>query len=219
MSTRTPTTRLRASDDPPEADVRQDQAKAPAFLRPETNEPDARDDPLPRWTRPPADWREEHDLAAGRRHLRGPAPPGAPGPDNPCALRLKLPGERAAARPAEPGTTHDEHAYIKRAFLFTPRENGGWNVALHNSNQRVGTIAEVDGQIEIRRADQWSTLLAVVPRTGAGPLLQPPLLGRTLGLAHLVFSVRWPPGPPAVRLPDDYRKPRRTARKPGTARR
>ena len=216
MATRT--ARRRGEDEDPTATGGHRHRHAtPAFLRPVTNEPDARDDPLPTWTRPPADWREEHDLAAGRRHLRGLAPPGAPTGDNPCALRLKLPGERAAARPARPGTAHDERAYIKRPFVFTPRENGGWNVALHNSSQRVGTIAEVDGQVEIRRADQWSTLLAVVPRTGAGPLLQPPLLGRTLGLAHLVFSVRWPPGPPGVRLPDDYRKPRRTARKPGTA--
>ena len=217
--TRTATARLRDGDDPPETGFRPDDRSRPAFLRPESNEPDARNDPLPEWSRPPAGWREEHDLAAGRRQLRGLAPPGAATADNPCALRLKLPGEWAAARPAEPETAHDRRAWIKRPFLFTPREDGGWNVLLRNSNQRVGTLADTGTQIEIRRADQWSTLLAVVPRTGAEPLLEPPLLGRTLGLAHLVFSVRWPPGPPTVRLPDDCRKAKKPTPKPGTAKR
>ena len=219
MPTRTATARRRGGDDPREADFRRGDPGTPAFLRPETNEPDARDEPLPEWTRPPGDWREEHDLAAGRTQLRGLAPPGAAGPDNPCALRLKLPGPRAAARPAEPGTSHNEHAYIKRPFLFTPRGDGGWNVALRNSNQRVGTLAETAGQVEIRRADQWSTLLAVVPRSGPGALLEPPLLGRTLGLAHLVFSFRWPAGPPGVRLPDNYRKTGKPTPKRGAAER
>lgn len=219
MPTSTATARLRGGDDPPEGDFQPDDRKRPAFLRPESNEPDARDDPLPEWTRPPADWREEHDLAAGRRQLRGLAPPGAATAGNPCALRLKLPGERAAARPAEPGTAHDGRAWIKRRFLFTPRDDGGWNVLLRNSSQRVGALADTGGQVEIRRADQGATLLAIVPQPGAQRLLEPPLLGRTLGLAHLVFSVRWPPGPPTVRLPGDYRQPKRPTQKPGTAER
>ncbi len=200
-------------EDPPEADYGNPAHATPAFLRPETHEPDARDDPLPEWTRPPADWREEHDLIAGRIQLRGLTPPGAPTADNPCALRLKLPGPHAAAQPVEPGTTHDDRAYIKRPHLFIPREDGGWNVLLSSSNRQVGTLADTGEQIEIRRADQWSTLLAVVPHSGTEPLLQPPLLGRALGVAHLVFTARWPPGPPTVRLPDEYRNPRQTARK------
>ena len=217
MPTRTATARRRNTNDPDEADFRADDPGTPAFLRPETNEPDARDEPLPEWTRPPADWREEHDLAAGHTQLRGLSPPGAAGPDNPCALRLKLPGPRAAARPAEPGTAHEDRAYVKGPFVFTPRDGGGWTVALRNSNHRVGTIAETSGGVEIRRADQWSTLLAIVPRTGPEALLEPPLLGRTLGLAHLVFSFRWPAGPPRVRLPDDYRKTRKPTLERGTA--
>ena len=211
MPTRTATARLRGGDDPREADCRPDHPNVPAFLRPETNEPDARNDPLPEWTRPPADWREEHDVTAGRRQLLGLAPPGAPTAENPCALRLKLPGARAATTPVEPGTTHDDGAWIRRPHLFTPRGNGGWNVVVHNSSRRVGTLTDTGGQVEIRRTDPCSTLLAVVPQPGEQKLLEPPLLGRALGLAHLVFSVRWPPGPPAVRLPDEYRKPTKTA--------
>ena len=219
MPTRTATARLRGGNDPPEGDFQPDGRNGSAFLRPESNEPDARNDRLPEWSRPPAGWREEHDLAAGHRQLRGLTPPGAATSDNPCALRLKLPGERAAARPAEPGTAHDPRAWTKRPFLFTAREDGGWNVLLRNSSQQIGALADTGGQVEIRRADQWATLLAVVPQPGAQRLLEPPLLGRTLGLAHLVFSVRWPAGPPTVRLPDDYRKAKRPTRKPGTAKR
>ena len=141
-------------------------------------------------------------------------PPGALSPDNPCALRLKLPGARAAATPVKPGTTHDDRAWIRRSHLFTPREDDGWNVVVHNSNRRVGTLTDTGGQVEIRRAAPWSTLPTVVPQPGEQKLLKPPLLGRTLGLAHLVFSVRWPPGPPTVRLPDEYRKPKKTAPAP-----
>ena len=202
------------NEDPAEDDARRHGATGPAFLRPETNEPDERDDPLPEWRRPPIDWREEHDLVAGRRQVLGLAPPGAPTTDNPCALRLKLPGARAAATRVEPGTTHDDRAWIRRPHLFTPREDGGWNVVVHNSIRRVGTLTDTGGQVEIRRADPWSTLLAVAPQPGEQKLLDPPLLGRTLGLAHLVFSVRWPPGPPAVRLPDEYRKPKKTTPAP-----
>lgn len=211
MPTRTTTARLRGGDDPREADCRPDDPNVPAFLLPEDNEPDASDDLMPEWRRPPVDWREEHDLVAGRRQQLGLAPPGAPGPDNPCALRLKLPGPRAAARPVERGTTHDDRAWIKRPYLFTPRADGSWNVFVNNSSRRVGTIALSGERIELHRTDHWSTLLAVVPQAGGEPLLEPPLLGRTLGLAHRVFSTRWPPGPPTVRLPDEYRKPRKAA--------
>ncbi len=209
------TARRRGKDEnPPEAGWRSRTHATPAFLLPEDNEPDARDDPMPEWTRPPTDWREEHDLVADRFQRFGLTRPGAPGPDNPCALRLKLPDPRAAARPVEPETTHDDRAWVKRPYLFTPRGDGGWNVVLQHTSRRIGTLADNGGQVELRRADHWSTLLAVVPRPDGRALLDPPLLGRTLGLAHLVFSFRWPPGPPTVRLPDEYRKPKKAAPAP-----
>lgn len=208
------TARWHARDeDPPDAG-RSCRGPAPAFLRPETNEPTAQDDPLPKWTRPPADWREEHDLAAGRIQLRGLAAPGAPGPDNPCALRLKLPGAEAAARPAGPGRTHDDRAWVLAPYLFTPRADGGWNVTVRHTSRLAGTVADTGTRIELRRADHWSTLLAVVDHAGSEQLLEAPLLGHTLGLAKLVFDARWPAGPPIVRLPDEYRKPKKAAPAP-----
>ncbi len=209
------TARRRGKDeDPPEADRHGNTHAMPAFPRPEDHEPNARDDPMPAWRRPPADRREEQDLVAGRMQQLGLTRPGAPGPDNPCALRLKLPGPHAAARRVEPGTTHDDRAWVKRPYLFTPSGDGGWNVVLQHTTRRIGTLAENREQVEPRRADHWSTLLAVVPRPDGRALLDPPLLGRTLGLAHLVFSFRWPPGPPTVRLPDEYRKPKKAAPAP-----
>lgn len=209
------TARRRGKDEnPPEAGWRSRTHATPAFLLPEDNEPDARDDPMPEWTRPPTDWREEYDLIADRFQRFGLTRPGAPGPGNPCALRLKLPGPRAAARPVEPGTTHDDRAWIKHPHLFTSRLDGGWNVFINRTSRRIGTLAKSGGQIELRRNDQWSTLLAVVPQDGAEQLLEPPLLRRTLGLAHLVFSARWPPGPPTLRRPDEYSKRKRAAPAP-----
>ncbi|MYH30462.1 MAG: hypothetical protein F4137_16800 [Acidobacteria bacterium] len=202
------TARPRGKDeDPPEPYCRSGQTHAmPAFLRPETNEPTAQDDPLSDWTRLPVDWREEYDLTAGRIQLRGLAAPGAPGPAHPCALRLKLPGAEAAARPAEPGATHDDRAWVLAPYLFTPHGDG-WNVTVRNTSRVVGTVTDTGARVELRRADHWSTLLAVVEHAGEQQLLEPPLLRRTLGLAKLVFEARWPPGPPIVRLPDEYRKP------------
>ncbi len=72
-------------EDPPEAERHDKTHAMPAFLRPDDHEPDARDDPMPAWRRPPADWREEHDLVAGRMQQFGLTRPGAPGPDNPPA--------------------------------------------------------------------------------------------------------------------------------------
>ena len=215
MPTRTTTARLRRKEeDPPYADHSRRRQPVPAFLRPETHEPDAREDPLPNWTRPPADWREEHDLAAGRVQVRGLTPPGTPGPDNPCALRLKLPGPEAATRPAKPGTTHDDRAWVLAPYLFTPRSDGGWNVTVRHTSRRAGTVTDTGTRVELRRADHWSTLLAVVEHAGGQQLLEAPLLGRTLGLAKLVFDERWPAGPPIVRLPDEYRKPKKAASAP-----
>ncbi len=208
------TRRVGKDEDPPETGWRSRAHAMPAFLRPEDHEPDARDDPIPEWRRPPADWREEYDLIADRFQRFGLTRPGAPGPGNPCALRLKLPDPRAAARPVEPGTTHDDRAWVKRPYLFTPRGDDGWNVLLQHTSRRIGTLADNGGQVELRRADHWSTLLAVMPQPDGQTLLDPPLLGRTLGLAHLVFSLRWPPGPPTVRLPDQYRKPKKAAPAP-----
>ena len=208
------TARLRGKDeDPPDADEGRRNRAVAAFLRPESNEPTAQDDPVPNWTRPPTDWREEHDLAAGGIQLRGLAAPGAPGPDNPCALRLKLPGPEAAARPAGPGTTHDDRAWVLAPYLFTPRGDGGWNVTVRRTSRLAGTVADTGARIELRRADHWSTLLAVVEHAGDRQLLEAPLLGRTLGLAKLVFDARWPAGPPIVRLPDEYRTKRTPAPK------
>lgn len=189
----------------------------PAFLRPETHEPDARDDALPRWTRPPVDWREEHDLVVRGPQQRGLSAPGAPDHDNPSALRLKLPSPRAAARPAEAGTTHRDGAWIRRPYLFVPREDGAWIVKIHNSQRVIGTVVQGDGQVELRRADHWSTLLATVEQKPGQRLLEPPLVGLTLGLAHRVFSTRWPAGPPTVRLPDEYTQSRKKAAAPHTA--
>ncbi len=207
------TARWHTSDEDPPDTGSSGRSPGPAFLRPESNEPTAQDDPLPNWTRPPDDWREEYDLAAGRIQLRGLAPPGAPGPDNPCALRLKLPGPEAAARPVEPGATHDDRAWVLAPYLFTPRGDGGWNVTVRHTNRLAGTVTDTGARVELRRADHWSTLLAVVDHAGEQLLLEPPLLGRTLGLAKLVFDAHWPAGPPIVRLPDEYRKPKKAAPK------
>ncbi len=143
--------------------------------------------------------------------LRELAAPGAPGPDNPCALRLKLPGAEAAARPAGPGTTHDDRASILAPYLFTPRGDGGWNVTVHHTSRLAGTVADTGTRVELRRADHWSTRLAVVEHASEQQLIEAPMLGRTLGLAKLVFDARWPAGPPIVRLPDEYRKPKKAA--------
>lgn len=200
-------------EDPPDAGS-SGRGPTPAFLRPETNEPTAQDDPLPKWTHPPADWREEYDLAAGRTQLRGLTAPGAPGPDNPCALRLKLPGPEAATHPAGPGTTHDDRAWVLAPYLFTPQADGGWIVTIRNTSRTVRTVTDTGARIELRRADHWSTLLAVVEHGEEEQLLEPPTLGRTLGLAKLVFDARWPAGPPTVRLPEEYRKPKKAAPAP-----
>ena len=211
----TTTTRLRGKDeDPPYADHSRRKHKTPAFLLPETHEPDARDEPLPRWTRPPVDWREEHDLIAGRIQLRGLAAPGAPIDENPSALRLKLPGADNAAQPVDPGATHDDRAWVLAPYLFTPRDDGGWNVTVRHTSRLAGTVADTGTRVELYRADQWSTLLAVVEHARHEQLLEAPLLGRTLGLAKLVFDTRWPAGPPVVRLPDEYRKPKKAAPAP-----
>lgn len=205
------TARWHTSDEDPPDTGSSGRSPGPAFLRPETNEPTAQDDPLPKWTRPPADWREEHDLAAGCIQLHGLTPPDAATDDNPCALRLKLPGPEAAARPAGPGTTHDDRVWILTPYLFTPRADGGWSVTIRNTSRTIGTVTDSGTRVEARRADHWSTLLAVVEHTGDEQLLEPPLLGRTLGLAKLFFNARWPAGPPIVRLPDEYRKPKKAA--------
>ena len=208
MPTKLPTNR----EDPPEADLHTGRRGRPAaaFLRPESDEPDARDsDFVPDWHRPPTDWREEHDILIGAQIL-GLTPPRAPTADNPCALRLRLPGEDMAATPVPAGTTHHDGAWVRRPYLFLPNgADGGWKVLLRNSTRQVGTLTEIHGQLEIRRTDHWSTLLAVVPGPDSRRLLEPPLLGRNLGAAAIVFSARLPAGPPSVRLPDEYRQPRK----------
>ena len=207
----TTTTRLRGKDeDPPYSDHSRRGHNTPAFLLPETHEPDARDEALPEWTRPPVDWREEYDLIAGRIQLRGLAAPGAPIDDNPSALRLKLPGADSAAQPVDPGATHDDRSWTRKPYLFTPRPDGKWNVQLRNGLRLIGTVSDTNARMELRRADHWATLLAVVEHDAGERLLEPPLVGRALGLAALVFNARWPAGPPTVRLPDEYARPKKT---------
>ena len=208
-----PTKLLTNRVDPPEADLhnsRRSRPAAAAFLRPESDEPDARDsDFIPDWHRPPTDWREEHDIIVGAQ-VTGLAPPRAPTADNPCALRLRLPGNDLAATPVPAGTTHRHNAWARRPHLFLPNAlDGSWSILLQNTSRQVGTLTEIDGRLEIRRADHWSTLLAVVPSPDGRRLLEPPLLGLSLGAAAIVFNAHWPAGPPTVRLPDEYRRPRK----------
>lgn len=208
------TRRRHTRDEDPSDAGRGFKGTMPAFLRPESNEPTAQNDLLPDWTRPPDDWREEYDLAAGRIQLRGLAVPGAPGTDNPCALRLKLPGPEGAARRVEPGTTHDDRAWVLAPYLFLPRAEGGWNVTVRHTSRRVGTVADTGARVELRRNDHWSTLLAVVEHGAGERLLEPPLLGRALGLTRRVFDARWPAGPPIARLPDEYGQPKKATPAP-----
>ena len=199
-------------EDPPEADLRTNRGSQPAaaFLRPETNERDTRDtDFISDWHRPPTDWREEHDILVDAQ-LRGQTAPRAPTTNNPCALRLRLPGEDLAATPVPAGTTHRDDAWARRPYLFLPNApDGSWKVLPQNTSRQVGTLTEINGRLEIRRTDHWSTLLAVVPSPDGRRLLEPPLLGLSLGAAAIVFNAHWPAGPPAVRLPDEYRRPRK----------
>ena len=188
-----------------------------AFLRPDNDEPDARDTELaPAWTRPPAGWREEADLLAGQQLHAGPRP-GAPPDDNPCARRLRLPGKHFAAAPTPPGSTHHAGAWSRGGYLLvrstTPRT---WNVLRRNASNRIGFLTETPQRLEIPRADHWSTLLAVVDNPDGLPLLEPPLVGRSLGLAAIVFDAPWPALPPAVRLADEYRRRRSEAKRSRT---
>ena len=207
-----PTKLLNDREDPPEADLHTGRKNRPAaaFMRPESDELDARDsDFIPDWHRPPTDWREEHDIIVGAQ-VTGLTRPRAPTADNPCALQLRLPGKDMAATPVTAGTTHRDGAWTRRPYLFLPNApNGGWQVLLQNSSRQVGTLTEIGGRIEIRRTDHWSTLLAVVPSPDDSRLLEPPLLGLSLGAAAIVLSARWPAEPPEVRLPDEYRRPRK----------
>ena len=210
-TTAMPTKLLTNREDPPEADLHKSRRSRPAaFLRPESSEPYARDsDIIPDWHRPPTNWREEYDVIVGAQ-LRGLTRPGAPTADNPCALRLRLPSEDLAARPVPARTTHHDGAWTRRPYLFLPNASGnGWKILLQNSSRQVGTLTEAGGRLEIRRTDHWSTLLAIVPGPDGRQLLEPPLLGLSLGAAAVVFSAHWPAGPPAVRLPDEYRRPRK----------
>ncbi len=188
-----PTKPLTNREDPPEADLqtRGRERPAAAFLRPEADEPDARDtDFIPHWHRPPTDWRKEHDIIVGAQ-LRGLTAPRAPTTDNPCALRLRLPGDGLAATPVPSGTTHHDRAWTRRPYLFAPNASGDtWKVLLQNTSRQLGALAEVDGRLGIRRRDHWSTLLSFVPSHHGRRLLEPPLLALSLGAAAIVFSAR-----------------------------
>ena len=203
------------NEDPPDGDRRCDGATGPAFLRPEDNAPDERDEPVPEWRRPPIDWREEHDLVAGRPIPARPRPSRRPRPRQPLraapeAARNAGSGDAVRAgndarRPRLDPAPAPVHATRGRR---TERPRPQLEPARRHAERHRRAGRDTPRPTTGRPCSRWCRSPA------NNPLLEPPLLGRTIALAHLVFGNRWPPGPPIVRLPDEYRKPKKTAPEP-----
>ncbi len=152
------------------------------------------------WVRRPVDWREDHDLSAGRQHF-GLDPPGAALDDNPCAVEIRLGGDAPQAEPATDTLTGERCWQHQRWTVrrIPGAENGALTVQAQWNPAPAGTIRATAERIEFRRSDPWRTLLTWIRRTDGRPALDNDEdAGRIAAAGVLVFAAPWPAGPPRI---------------------
>ena len=201
------------NEDPPDGDRQRDGATGPAFLRPEDNAPDERDEPVPEWRRPPIDWREEHDLDAGRPIPARPRPSRRPRPRQPLRAAPEA-ARNAGSGDAVRAGNDARRPRLDPAPAPVHAARGRRTERPRPQLEPARRHAERHGRA---RRDTPHRPLGDPARGGAAPRRTTAARTAAARPHHRTRTPRpnrWPPGPPIVRLPDKYRKPKKTAPAP-----